>query len=520
MSLQQAIESARYYRSGETTWKDVVQRNLKVLDAVPAPRELRQDFKHVMEQKKFIPGGRILRNAGIPGGQMSNCFLFDVEDSREGWGELTKKATITLMTGGGVGVDYGKLRSEGAPLSHGRGIASGPIPLIKSINEIGRGVQCGGFRRSALYASLPWNHQDIFKFIHMKDWPKWLREQKAKDMDVAAPGDMTNISVRLDPAFFRAYDCPNDVWHDWAHSVYNETVRQMVKTGEPGFQIDMDDQIYRNACTEIISATESDSCVLGAINLAACMSPEDVAWVAHIGTAFLLAVTEANTNPTPETQRVQKMNRRLGLEIMGVGEWFIRENLPYGHENISPYLQAYKTASDRAAKLFSDQWDLPRPVAVRAVGPTGTISIVAETTSGIEPLLAPAYERRYLTAQGVAVATIIDPVATRYYNSGQDITECAYNIPWDTRIKFQSKVQQYVDNAISSTINLPDNKQDPIVFGDTLLPYLPYLRGITVFPNGSRGLQPITPVDIDYALRKDFIVENTDNACPGGVCAL
>ena len=498
----------------------MVERVQSVWSAVPAPKSLRDEFRHLMLQKKLIPGGRILRNAGLPRHQMSNCFLFDVEDSREGWGELTQKATVALMTGGGVGVDYGKLRPSGSVLGSTIGVASGPVPLIRTINEIGRGVQCGGFRRSALYASLPWNHPDILAFIHMKDWPQWLRDQKARDMDVAAPGDMTNISVRLDPDFFLAYRMATHAKHGWAVRVYREAVESMLRTGEPGFQIDFDDQILRNACTEIISADDSDSCVLAALNFARLVDEAEVAAAAEVGTAFLLAVTEYNQSPTQKCEEVQRRNRRLGLGVMGVGEWFLQRELPYGDPSISPWFELYQAISDYAADVWSSIWGFPRPVAVRAIAPTGTISILAETTSGLEPLFAPAYERRYLTPTGFTSETLVDPIAARYWDAGVEITECAYNIDYERRVRFQYEVQKYIDNGISSTVNLPDTEQDPKAFGEMLMQYLPGLRGITCFPSGSRGLQPLTPVDMKYALTQKYKYESTDNACPSGVCSI
>lgn len=516
MSLSDTITTARYCLPGETSWEQVVNRCQAVWSAVPAPKSLRDEFRHLMAQKKLVPGGRILRNAGLPRHQLSNCFLFNVEDSREGWGELTQKATVSLMTGGGVGVDYGNLRPSGAVLGSTIGVASGPIPLIRTVNEIGRGVQCGGFRRSALYASLPWYHPDIFQFIHMKDWPQWLRDQKARDMDVAAPGDMTNISVRLDAAFFEAYRAGDSR----ALAVYREAVESMLRTGEPGFQVDFDNQILRNACTEIISADDSDSCVLAALNFARLEDEEEVRVAAQVGTAFLLAVTEYNHSPTMKAADVQRRNRRLGLGVMGVGEWFIQRELMYGDGSIFPWLAMYKQASEVAADDYSWLWSFPRPVAVRAVAPTGTISILAETTSGLEPLFAPAYERRYLTPTGFACEVLVDPIAARYWDAGIGITECAYNIDYERRVRFQHEVQRYVDNGISSTVNLPDTEQDPVKFGEMLMHYLPGLRGITVFPNGSRGMQPITPVDFQYALSHRTRFEYTDAACPSGVCSI
>lgn len=515
--LSDTITRARYCVDGEVSWFEVANRVVDTaLKAVPASRELRNTLLHFTEEKKFVPGGRILRGAG---GQMSNCFLFDVEDSREGWGELAQKATVTLMTGGGIGVNYARIRPSGAHLSRTGGIASGPIPLIYSINEIGRGVQCGGFRRSAIYASLPWDHPDIFSFIHLKDWPEWIQERRKIDINTPAPGDMTNISVALNPKFFAAYENRLDSLHSHAVAVYNELITNMCLTGEPGIQVDYDGQTLRNACTEIISDSDSDSCVLGAINFAN-VKEDELEEVTDCATAFLLAVTEANISPTAKCKEVQRRNRRLGLELMGLGEWFLQRELPYGHRSIVPWLATYRDQSERAADCHSAAWNLPRPVAVRAVGPTGTISLVAETTSGIEPLLSPAYERRYLTKNGFASQVLVDPVAKRLYQQGHKEIESAYDISVERRVSFQVLVQRYVDNAISSTINLADMGTDPRWFGETIYPNLRLLRGLTAFPNGSRGLQPITPVELTYALNKEYELESQDSACPSGVCSV
>lgn len=517
--FSEEITKARYCLPGEDSWDEVTNRCMQIWDIVDAPKRLREPFKYYMNNKKFIPGGRILRNTGLPVHQVANCFLFSVEDSREGWGEIAQKATVTLMTGGGVGVDYGALRSKGRVLKSSLGVSSGPIPLIKSINEIGRGVQCGGFRRSALYASLPWYHEDIFDFIHMKDWPSWLKEQKALDMEVAAPSDMTNISVRLDKAFFSAYTDGSHGKHEWAVRVFNDVVTNMCLNGEPGFQVDFDHQILRNACTEIISADDSDSCVLGALNFAR-LRGDELEEATAVGAAFLLAVTEYNQSPTKKAHLVQQKNRRLGLGVMGVGEWFLNRGLPYGSQEIMPWFDLYKRASISSANENAARWGFPIPIAIRAIAPTGTISIVAETTSGIEPLFAPAYERRYLTKQGFAIEVLVDPVAARVYETGVKNIEYAHIIDPERRIKFQADVQKYVDNAISSTVNLPDMSTDSGVFGSTLSKYLPLLRGITAFPNGSRGLQPITPISIDDAIKRGYKYEHQDTACPSGVCSI
>ncbi len=543
MTFGDKITQARYLLPGERTWNDVTERVCEaVFASYPQFNKEKDITKELIRAKKFLPSGRILRNAGLPYHQVSSCYLLRAEDTREGWGELTNKATVMLMTGGGIGVDYRNIRPAGGLLASTGGVASGPCPLIRTINEIGRGVQCGGYRRSAIYASLPWSHPDIKDFIHLKDWPQWLRAQKAKEMDVAAPCDMTNISVALDQEFFDAYLDTMHPSHSLARRVYYDCVLSMCSTGEPGFQVDLDAQSLRNACTEIISADDSDACVLGHANFAR-LTMQELEQVAAMQSLFLLLCTEYTNQPTEKVKRIQRRNRRLGAGVMGVGEWFIQRGLLYGDPQIDAWLYEWSECVDAYAAQWARTLSWSKPVATRAIAPTGTVSIVAETTSGIEPLFAQAYERRYLMAAKhndrvwadgtltplteFQTEIVVDPVASKLVESlgikPEDI-ETAYDIDPERRVQFQWRMQKYIDNAISSTINLDalgsGKNKYPAFFGSMLMRYLPGLRGLTVFPNGSRGLQPITRMDYESARAQTHIEEFTDGACPSGVCSI
>src|SRR5690606_26925539 len=192
------------------------------------------------------------------------------EDSREGWADLMQKATMALMTGAGIGVVYSDVRPEGTIIKRTGGKATGPLALMQMLNEAGRGIMQGGSRRSAIWAGLHWIHPDIFKFIQIKNWSPEVRALKEKDFNFPATLDGTNISVILDDDFFVAYDDPNHKDYSLAHNVYWATVRQMLKTAEPGFSIDVGPnrgENLRNACTEVTSSDDSDICNLGSINM-------------------------------------------------------------------------------------------------------------------------------------------------------------------------------------------------------------------------------------------------------------
>lgn len=227
-----------YKEIGETSWEDVARRVAWEIVGKSYPRMFLPVFEAIRD-RKFMPGGRYLYASGRPYPQVNNCFLFDVEDSRQGWADLTSRVTNGLMTGGGIGTVYSKLRPNGAKIKGMGGTSTGPLALMQMINECGRHIMQGGSRRSALWAGLHWNHGDIFDFIELKNWTQEVRDLKAKDFNFPATMDGTNISVILDDDFFSAYNNPLHTMHAHARSVYWKVIKRMVKTGEPGFSIDV-----------------------------------------------------------------------------------------------------------------------------------------------------------------------------------------------------------------------------------------------------------------------------------------
>lgn len=285
-------------------------------------------------------------------------------------------------------------------------------------------------------------------------------------------------------------------------------------------------------CNEITSRDDSDICNLGSINMARVESVEEMSRLVELSTAFLLAGTVYSVLPHPEIEAVRTKNRRLGLGLMGLHEWLLKNGKEYGHDSeLEAYLDVYTTSTDVAAR-YADRWGLSHPIKTRSIAPTGTISIVAETTSGIEPLFCVAYKRRYLIGQDLHYQYVIDPGAKRLIDQGVDSTtiQDAYSLAENVerRLEFQAWLQKYVDHAISSTINLPawgselNNESRVQGFGDMLLRYLPQLRGITCYPDGARDGQPLTPVAYEDAIAHvgEVFVEQADvcDITKGGTC--
>lgn len=525
----------------ETDWKHVSRRVTKaVLGAVDTrPSDgLFKDINNLIDRKAFMPGGRYLYSAGRPYHQVQNCLLLRAEDSREGWSDLIAKATLALMTGAGIGVVYSDIRPRGTKIRKTGGDATGPLALMQMVNEAGRGIMQGGSRRSAIWAGLHWDHKDVLEFIHMKDWSVEVRALKEKDYNFPAHMDGTNISVILDDDFFKAYGNEKHTLHTHAHLVYWEVVKQMLQTAEPGFSVDVGvnkGENLRNACTEVTSRDDSDICNLGSINMAQIETLDEMRDAVNLGIAFLTAGTVYSDVPYAKVDQIRSKNRRLGLGLMGLHEWLLKRGKVYGVDSeLQEYLKIYQDCAEEAARKWSSKWELSVPIKTRAIAPTGTIGIIAETTTGVEPILCAAYKRRYLKGQAVHYQYVIDPCVKRLVDSGvnPDSIEDAYSLAEDVerRVAFQAWMQEYVDHAISSTINLPPwgsqlNNQDTVrPFGEMLIRYLPKLRGVTCYPDGARSGQPLTPVKYSTAIKhlgSDF-VEGSEKVVleSGDVCSL
>lgn len=549
------IYKQKYSKDGTEEWPDTARRvPREVFKAIDADTsELERIVGDLIEERKALPGGRYLYASGRDLHQVQNCALYRAADTREGWAELVQKVTMSLMTGAGVGVWYGDVRPSGSIITRTGGIASGPISLMKIVNEVGRNVMQGGARRSAIWAGLPWWHADVFLFARAKDWSPEVRALKEADFTFPADLDMTNISVSLDDQFFElletgtldeqswftvnGYSAPDGTpWGDWARRIYDLVVSKMLTTAEPGFSVDTGDnagEVLRNACTEITSADDSDICNLGSINMARFDDPMEFADAVWHTTALLMAGTVYSDLPHAEVYATREKNRRLGLGLMGVHEWLLKRGKKYGPDDeLAEWLDLYVKYSDAAAAHYAHKWGLSVPVKVRAIAPNGTIGIIGETTTSGEPIFAAAIKRRVRTASTkkdmIEFEYVVDPTAARLVESGvaPETIEDAYGLSYDVerRVEFQAWLQQWVDHGISSTINLPkviDDPDEQAEFGEMLLKYLPRLRGITCYPDGSRGGQPLTAVPLEYALTRTGVrFEENEDRCVGGQCGV
>lgn len=512
----------KYAHEGCNNWADLSRVLVEDVCGGYLTKDEVSTLTQMVTELKFIPGGRYLYYAGRPNKFFNNCYLLKAEeDTREDWADLSWKSESCLMTGGGIGVDYSVYRPSGSTLSKTGGIASGPIPKMQMINEIGRRVMQGGSRRSAIYASLNWQHRDIEHFLSSKNWYDMpvgqtgfsVGQIKEQDFNYNAPLDMTNISVNYDTEWLLNYWDTGDVGE-----VFKQNVRQALQTAEPGFSFNFfekENETLRNACTEVTSADDSDVCNLGSINLGRVDTLQEFRDIVELATKFLICGTLKAKLPYDKVYDTREKNRRLGLGLMGLHEWLIKRGYKYEvTEELHRWLGVYKGRSDSVSSNYADSLDISRPVANRAIAPTGSIGILAGTSTGVEPIFAVAYKRRYLKGQNRwHYQYVIDSAAQEIidiYGTNPNNIESAIDLAEDykRRMSFQADVQDYVDMSISSTINLPQwgsklNNEDTVEeFTNTLASYAHRLRGFTVYPDGCRGGQPLSSVPYSEAVDK------------------
>ena len=525
----------KYAQNQYETWAD---RAHIVVDAVAGTnggtekalmtKEERDQLVEYLVDFKWLPGGRYLWYAGRKARFYNNCYLLKAEeDSREEWANLWQRAGSCLMTGGGIGIDVTNFRPKGRTLSKTGGVSSGPIPFLLATNEIGRNVMQGGSRRSAMYGSMNWQHEDAQDFLRVKNWTPEQRAAKEADFNAPAPLDMMNVSLNYDDAWLK----------DKSNPVFLENVKQAMKTGEPGFSFNFGDkqnETLRNACCEVVSEDDSDVCNLSSVNMSRIESVEEFKDVVHLVTKFLVCGLERAELPYQKVYDVREKNSRLGLGLMGMHEWLLKRGHKYEvTDELKQWLKVYRTESDHTSRDFCNELYRVIPKGVRAIAPTGTISILAGTTSGVEPVYSVAFKRRYLTdgtrwkhefvVDGTAQVLIEMGINPNKIESAVDLAQDP-----ERRIKFQHDVQAYVDQAISSTINLPawdteHNNADLIPqYVGWIQKYAKGLRGLTVYPDGARGGQPITSVPYEEAINKKGMIfeDNSEEQCLSGVCGI
>jgi ribonucleoside-diphosphate reductase alpha chain len=512
------------------------------------PASAEEEFYGLMSRLEFMPNSPTLFNAGTGSNfALAACYVLPVEDSLEGIFTTLKNTALIEQTGGGVGFDFSRIRPSGDLVRSTKGVASGPVSFMKIFDSVTDVIKTGGRRRGAMMAILRVDHPDILQFISSK----------------AMPGTLTNfnISVSITDSFMEAldsgkgYDLINPrtggaVDSLSAKFVWGQIIENAWKSGDPG--VLFIDEINRHNPTPDVGRIEAtnpcgeqpllpyESCNLGSINLSKMVTKEGgidwqrLATAVRSGIHFLDNVIDANPYPLAEIDRLVKSNRKIGLGVMGFAELLIRMNIPYDSEEalrigerIAGFME--EEAARESEELALRRGSFPnferslwctvgggkgrRNATVTTIAPTGTISIIAGCSSGIEPLFAIAFMRNVMGGtrlyeinplfemvakeRGFYSSQLLERIVT--HGSLKDVDE----IPEDIRrifvtsheilpswhVRMQASFQKHTENAVSKTVNLPQEATYEDVETVYSMAYRLKCKGVTVYRYGSKGEQ-------------------------------
>ena len=496
-------------------------------------KEYGKKFFEIMKNLEFLPNSPCLVNAGVKGRkhQLAACFVLVVDDKIDNIYETLKNAAIIHKTGGGTGFDFSKIRPEGSIVNTTKGIASGPVSFMKIYDVSTEQIKQGGVRRGANIGVLRVDHPDILKFIEAKQGKDCL---KNFNLSVAITDDFIQ-AVKNDDDFELKHEHSDFKVKMRAREIWDKIVKNAHSTGDPGLLfIDRINDLHpvsnyeiraTNPCGETVLA-DGELCCLGSVNLSNFYNAKTndidfkrLAEVVSLGVRFLDNILDVNDYPLEKIKTITLDNRKIGLGVMGWADLLIKMKIPYNSEealelaeqimgfilteaartsnelgkekspfknieNYKPYPVMQKLIKEKL-KIKLDDYK-PRNATLTAIAPTGTLSIIANCSSGIEPVFAfETLERR------------VDTEIVHYHplykewienNSEEDIPEyfvTAHDVPVDYHIRMQAAFQKYNCNSVSKTINLPKGSSESNVFDAFIKAYDYGCKGITVYVDGS-----------------------------------
>lgn len=580
--FSKTIFKLRYAFTPEETWENACKRVARQMAIAEDPDKVSKyedKFYEILSKNLFVPGGRIWYNSGRPNPQLLNCFVLTADlDSKQGWGNLSKEMIITSMTGGGCGMDYSNVRPEGATIKGHRGECPGPVELMKLINNNGFPIKAGGSRRVALMFSLDLDHPDVEKFLDAK--------LKKGELQLA------NVSVRSKKTteFIKAVKENKNIELTWkgqykkeisARQIWNKIVKNAYDSAEPGFLnwelvlsesniYYIEDLVTTNPCGEI-ALSEHDCCCLGHLVLPRFVKNGEVDWhtlatVTRYGVRFLDNVLSVNHYPLEEMKEKSNKLRRIGLGVTGLADMLALLGYSYGSKKGNEFIDKLfrfisKVAYESSVMLAVEKGPFPackpelhvksgymkrmpkkikmlveehgiRNCALLTIAPTGTVSILSDNcSSGIEPMFAPAYERRFWDGDKRKTELVFHPLFKKFMDENKSVAHFkgSRDLSVKEHMEVQKTVQKHIDNAVSKTINIPEKY--PVEEVNKLwLKYLPHLKGTTFYRENTRGYvdsegnvhePPLVALSLEEAKKrytKDAKTGKDDDDCSGGVC--
>jgi ribonucleoside-diphosphate reductase alpha chain len=515
---------------------------LRVAKAIAENKKQQEKFFNAMKNLEFLPNSPTLMNAGTKLGQLSACFVLPIEDSLESIFKTLDNMAIIQQSGGGTGFSFSKIRPRGDIVKSTKGIASGPVSFMRIYDETTETVKQGGKRRGANMGILNVHHSDIVEFITSKQNKKLSNF----NISVSATDDFMKKALKnenfnlINPRNKHVTEKVN------AKQLFDLIIQNAWQSGDPGM-IFIDEINRKNPLKEKIEATNPcgevpllpyESCNLGSINLSKIFKNKKIDWnklreLTHLGVEFLNNVIDKNKFPLPEIEKITKKNRKIGLGVMGFADLLLLMKIPYGScqsfrlaEKIMSFIK--KEARKKAKKNTT----------LTTIAPTGTISIIAGCSSGIEPLFALAFFREVLENKRLVeinqifqnelikrslwkektINTIMKTGTLKNINLPKDIKRIfitSLDIPPEQHVRMQAAFQKYVDNAVSKTVNLRENATKEDVKKIYLLAWKLKCKGITIYRYGSKEKQVL------YKGTKGFIAKpQYSGGCPTEVCQL
>ena len=529
-----------------------------------------EEFFLLLSNLLFLPNSPTLMNAGTSLGQLSACFVLPIEDSLDSIFKALSDMAKIQQSGGGTGFDFSNLRPAGDIVKSTRGIASGPVSFMKIFNSATNEIKQGGKRRGANMGILRYDHPDIMEFIRAK-----LKEGELTNFNISvAVTDEFMDEVRKDGwIFLKSPRTGKNTGRIKAKVLFDEMVESAWKCGDPGL-IFLDTINKANPTPELgkITATNPcgevpllpyESCNLGSINLSKFVKGkkwegkidyEGLSKAVHTAVRFLDNVIDLNRYPVPETEIITRGNRKIGLGIMGFAEMLIKMGISYySREALKVADEVMRFVKKEAFKasvlLAKERGSFPnieksiyrpplRNATRTSIAPTGSISIIAGTTSGIEPLFSVLMKREeilegekfeeinalfveYIKSRGIKLSSAIEEVREKGFIGNTKLPEdvkrlfiTALEIPPEFHVRVQAVFQRHTDNAVSKTVNMKPSATKDDVKKVYLLAHSLGCKGITIYRYGSRQSQ-VLKMDIGDGFDPSHLFKcEIDCCCP------
>ncbi len=527
-----------------------VAKNIATADSYygknePEVKRTEEEFFGMMSRMEFLPNSPTLMNAGRELQQLSACFVLSIDDSMESIFETIKDTALIHKSGGGTGFSFSRLRGKNSPVRSTGGISSGPVSFMKVFNAATQAVKQGGTRRGANMGILRVDHPDILEFVTCKESDKEITNF---NISVAITEDFIKKASKneeydlVDPHTKKGVQKLN------ARKVLDLIIKMAWKNGEPG--IIFIDRINRDNPTPLAGEIEStnpcgeqpllpyESCNLGSINLSRVVSDGTIDWkklgdVIDKAVHFLDNVIDMNSYPLKRIEDTTKSNRKVGLGVMGFADMLLKLGVRYDSEDAIQLAEKIMkfildNARDSSQRLAQERGAFPnydksifrtnaaRPIrnaTLTTIAPTGTLSIIANCSSGIEPIFAISYIRNILdNTKFVEVHPYFEEMAKRrgFYSTDlmnliaqkgtvvgfdeipsdiQDLFVSAHDIDPKWHIKMQAAFQKYTNNAVSKTVNLPSEAKVEDVYSIYMMAYESGCKGVTIYRDNSREEQ-------------------------------